>query len=97
MMLAAGLICIVADKSRTVAAFDLRAFHNSGDFRQRHRAAFADRDDDFLEIGDRLNSAQRPDEQLIRSLLIEVAAGRILVTFHDRVFDLFETHPVVQE
>ena len=96
-MLAAGLICIVADKSRAVAAFDLGSFHNSSDFRQRHRTALADRDDDFLQIGDGLNSAQRPHQQFIWPLLIEVAAGRILVTFHDRVFDLFETHPVSQE
>ena len=55
--------------------------------------SFTDCDHNLFDILDCLNSAQRPHEQFVWPLLIQITAGRIFITFDNGVLVVSPDQP----
>ena len=65
------------DQGGGVAPFDFGPLDDAGDLAEEHRPAVADLHHQLAEVVDRLDAAQRSDQQFVRPLIVEVSAGDV--------------------
>ena len=90
----ANVAVLLPDERGTVAPLDFRPFDHLGHLRQEHRASAANLHHQFAQVFDRLDSAQRADQELVGALAVQVAAGDVAVALLEGRFDLVQVDAV---
>ena len=96
-MPSAELPVFFSSERGAVPSFHLRAFDHPGHLADQHRASIPGLDHHAFEFFHAADPPQRTHEQLVRTLLVEVASRGVIVTLAQGRLHLVERHAVTKQ